>query len=151
MDQRLAHIPRTKVRVDDVLTTVTDDSSHLANLEEIFKTCRKYGLKLNLKKCMFMCDEVEYLGFKVNKEGVSVIPEKVEDVLKAPEPTNLTQLKSFLGMLNYYHKYLPNLSTKLELLHALLRKGTVWNWDDQARRSFIVGGHSYKSVTQITG
>ena len=136
MDQRLAHIPRTKARVDDVLTTGTDDSSHLANLEEIFKTCRKYGLKLNLKKCMFMCDEVEYLGFKVNKEGVSVIPEKVEDVLKAPEPTNLTQLKSFLGMLNYYHKYLPNLSTKLEPLHALLRKGTVWKWDDQARRSF---------------
>ena len=136
MDQRLAHIPRTKARVDDVLTTGVDDASHLANLEEIFRTCRKYGLKLNLKKCMFMCDEVEFLGFKVNKEGVSLIPEKVEDILKAPEPTNLTQLKSFLGMLNYYHKYLPNISTKLEPLHALLRKGTAWKWDDCVRRSF---------------
>ena len=73
MDQRLAHIPRTTARVDDILTTGTDDKSHLDNLEEIFRTCRRFGLKLNMKKCLFMSDVVEYLGFKVNKEGVTVI------------------------------------------------------------------------------
>lgn len=136
MDQRLAHIPRTTARVDDILTTGTDDKSHLDNLEEIFRTCRRFGLKLNMKKCLFMSDVVEYLGFKVNKEGVTVIEEKVEDILNAPEPKNVSQLKSFLGMLNYYHKYLPNLSTKLEPLHALLRKGAAWQWSDEAKNSF---------------
>ena len=69
-----------------------------------------------------------YLGYKVNKEGVSLCNEKILPMLNAPNPENVTQLKSYLGMLNYYHRHLPNMATVLEPLHVLLRKNSKWTW-----------------------
>ena len=73
-----------------------------------------------------MSPETEYLGLTITKDGVSPKKDKVDAIQNAPSPTNTTQVKSFLGMINYYHKHLPNLATILEPLHRLLRKGVPW-------------------------
>ena len=83
-----------------------------------------------------MAPEVTYLGFRINKEGITPIPERIQDLLKAPIPKDVTQVKSFLGMLNYYHRHLPNLAETLEPLHRLLRKNEKWVWGNEQTKAF---------------
>ena len=78
---------------------------------KVFKNC---GLTLKQKKYEFMSDEVSYLDFIINKDGISSNADKIRDLLKAIIPENVTQLKSFLGLLNYYHRHLSNLANTLE-------------------------------------
>ena len=75
-----------------------------------------------------MAPEVTYIGFKVSKDGVAPVNEKTDAIIKAPTPKDVTQVKSFLGMVNYYHRHLPNLADTLEPLHKLLRKPGSWHW-----------------------
>ena len=76
----------------------------------------------NLGKIEFTSDEVSYLGFIINRYGILLNHVKIRNLLKANIPENVTQLKSFLGMLNYYHRYLSDLANTLEPLYKLLRK-----------------------------
>ena len=101
-----------------------NDNEHFRNLESVLDIAKKSNLQLKKTKCIFMASEATYLGFRINKNGVNPLPEKVTDLLKAETPKNTTQLKSFLGMLNYYHRHLPNLAHILEPLHQVLRKNS---------------------------
>ena len=129
-------MPRTVVRVDDILITGKDDAEHLENLKQVLEVLKVNGLRLKKTKCTFFSKEVVYLGFKISRHGVKTVEEKIQPVLEAPEPTNTTQLKSFLGMLQYYHRHLPNLASQLEPLHELLRKGHTWEWKERQRVAF---------------
>ena len=128
MDKKLSHIPFVRVRVDDILITGVNDDEHLNNLSLVLKILKDCGLRLKQNKCEFMVSDVVYLGFKINKHGVIPLGEKIHPIIKAPIPENVTQLKSFLGMLNYYHRYLPQIANVLEPLHELLRKDVKWRW-----------------------
>ena len=79
---------------------------------------------------------MDYLGHHIDAQGVRTSPSKVEAITKAPAPNNVTELRSFLGMVNYYGKFLHNLSTQLNPLHALLKHGTKWHWSDECDRVF---------------
>ena len=136
MEKRLSHIPFTTVRVDDILISGSNDETHLENLSNVLEVLSKNTLKLKRSKCVFLAPEVTYLGYKISKDGVTTIEEKILPILKAPAPENVTQLKSFLGMLNYYHRHLPNIASVLEPLHALLRKGVPWKWSNDQSNSF---------------
>ena len=94
------------------------------------------GLRLKREKCVFLKDEASYLEYKINKDGLTPIPEKTDAVLNAPTPNNVTELKAFLVILNYYHRFLGRLSTILELLHKLLRNGRSWEWDKAQQIAF---------------
>ena len=71
-----------------------------------------------------MVSKVTYLGFRANESGANLLTKKVADLVNAETPKYTTQLESFLDMLNYYHRYLPNLAHILEPLHKLLRKSS---------------------------
>ncbi len=86
---------------------------------------REAGLRLKSSKSVFMMDQIEYLGHKINSEGWHPLENKVQALHNAPKPTNNTVLKAYLGLLNYYHRFLPNVSTVLAPLHVLLRKRMV--------------------------
>ena len=75
-----------------------------------------------------MQDSVEYLGHRVDAEGIRATPEKISAIVNAPQPENVQQLRSFLGLLNYYRNFLPHLATILQPLNELLQKGKKWNW-----------------------
>ena len=97
-----------------------DDQELLNNLKGAFIVLKGNGLRLKWEKYVF---KKRGLLFRIqNKDGLSPIPEKLDAVLNAPLPKNVTELKAFLAMLNY-HRFLDRLSTILELLHKLLRKG----------------------------
>ena len=136
MDQKLAGIPMTKVRVDDIIVSGIDDVDHMKNLKEVLVQLKESGLTAQLKKCIFMAPEVPYCGHIISEKGIRPIKSNVEAVLEAPAPTNISELRAFLGMVNYYHSFVPNLATVIEPLHVLLRKGIRWNWSDECQEVF---------------
>ena len=83
-----------------------------------------------------MQPEVIYCGYGINGEGVYPVAAKVDAIKNAPAPRDVTQLRAFLGMMNYYHKFLPNVATILGPLHELLRKGQKWKWNQEQQKAF---------------
>ena len=109
MENLLHGIPCIIVRVDDILVRGKDDVDHLSNLD-VLTTLSAAGLRLKKRKCEFMVAQVTYCGYRISGSGVEPVKDKVEAIQKAPQPQNVSQLRSFLGMLNYYHQFLPNIA-----------------------------------------
>ncbi|VDH91897.1 Hypothetical predicted protein [Mytilus galloprovincialis] len=122
MENLLQGIPRVVVRVDDILITGSSKSEHLNNLETVLGKIQEAGMRLNKDKCVFLAHEVVYLGHRIDQYGIYPVESKVKAITEAPEPKNVTELKSYLGMLNYYNRFLPDLSSKLAPLHELLKR-----------------------------
>ena len=113
LESRLASIPFVKVQSDDILVSGRNDTKHFETLERVLKVIHNNGLPLKLKKCTFLQDEVVYLGFKINENGIYPVKEKTEAIKNAKEPTNVSELKSFLGLINYYHRHFRNFADKI--------------------------------------
>ena len=124
------------VYIDDILLTGRSQEEHLANLNKVLGKLEEVGLKCNKDKCFFMAPRVEYLGFVIDKVGLHPTQTKVQAIRQAKIPTNVTELKAFLGMLNYYGKFLEKLSTKLAPLYSLLCKNTRWKWEQEQQQAF---------------
>ena len=136
ISSNVTNIPYVIVWVEDILVSSANDGDHLKNLEEVFKRLAKAGLRLKKGKCVFMEPQVTYLGHRVSKEGIQPMEDKVEAITNAPPPWNVSELKSYLGMINYYQKFLPNLSSVLALLHRLLNSKTHWHWGKDQQQAF---------------
>lgn len=122
--------------IDDIIVTGKTDEEHHRNLNEVLNRLEKAGMRLKEVKCKYMVPEIEYLSHKINQEGLQPSDSKVAAIVEAPPPKNVSELKSFLGMVNYYGKFLPNLSTTLASLYQLLRKETPWRWSDEEQQAF---------------
>ena len=136
MDTILQGIPRVNCYIDDVLITGATEQEHLLNLEQVLKRLAENGITLKQAKCSFLRDSVEFLGHKIDSRGLHTSAKKVEAVKKAPRPTNQQHLRSFLGLLQYYCKFLPNLSTLISSLNSLLQKNHPWRWTRDCERAF---------------
>ena len=128
MESLLAGIPGVSVYIDDLLVSGSTEEEHLLTLEAVLDRLSNAGIKLKLSKCFFLLPSVEYLGHVISAEGIRPSKEKTRAISHAPAPQNVTQLRSFLGLLNYYGKFLPNLSSVLAPLYTLLQKGSPWRW-----------------------
>ncbi|CAG2195305.1 unnamed protein product [Mytilus edulis] len=142
-------IANVLVRVDDILITGKTREEHLNTLSEVLSRFKRIGIRLKKQKCVFMAEEVVYLGFKINKHGIYPVESKVEAIDKAPSPTNVTELKAYLGMLNYYNRFLANLSHLLKPLHVLLQKDTKWSWEKEQEKAFIESKQLLKSASVL--
>ena len=136
IERVLKGIPYVLVRVDDILVTGKNCVEHFVVLMKVLDALEDSGLTVNLKKCEFFKEEVTFCGYRISKSGVRPMKENVNAVVNAPVPRNISEVRSYLGMLNYYQSYLPDLSTVAEPMHRLLRKGTVWKWGEDQRKSF---------------
>ena len=83
-----------------------------------------------------MAKSVSYLGHIIDSQGLHPTQDKVDAILEAPPPKNLTQLKAYLGLLTYYGRFLPNISKHLFSLYRLLQKNTQWRWSEEEESSF---------------
>ena len=110
MDNILQGIQGVCAYIDDTLVSGKTREDHLAMLEAVFACLKEAGLLLKREKNYFMLPSVEYLGFKISAEGVQPTQEKIKVVQDAPPPRDISQLKAFLGSVNYYGKFLPDLS-----------------------------------------
>ena len=136
MDTILQGIPNVICYIDDILVTGSTEENHLSNLSDVLCRLEKYGLKAKKIKCEFMMESVEYLGHKISAQGIHPLEAKKEAILQAPQPENLQQLRSYLGLLNYYGKFMKNLSAIAHPLYRLLQNNVEWNWDDNCTQAF---------------
>lgn len=116
---------------DDILIGGTDLDHHVENLKKVLTKLRDSGLTLNRNKCNFLKNEIFYLGYKVNKDGIFSDDNKTEAIRSAPRPTNVNELQSFLGLVSYLSKFIPNASSLLYPLNQLLHKEKKWSWSKE--------------------
>ena len=128
MEGLLQGIPSTGVLLNNILITGPSTDEHLDNIEKVLGRPSDAGLRLKAEKCQFMKPVLECLGHRIDAEGFHPVDAKVKAIKEAPTPANASELKSFLGMLNFYGKFMPDLSSTLEPLHELLRKDICWKW-----------------------
>ena len=136
MEGLLQGIPSTGVLLDNILITGPSTEEHLDNIENVLRRLSEAGLRLKAVKCQFMKPVLECQGHPVDADGFHPVETKVKAIQEAPAPKNPTELKSFLGVLNFYWKFVPNLSSILEPLHSLLRKDAVWKWEVEQQKAF---------------
>ena len=150
MDQRLRNVPSTLVRVDNILISAKDDNEHLKNLATVLGIIENTGLRLKKSKCKFLANEVTYLGYCISKNGFKPLAEKVSVIKDVDPPKNVTELKAFLGILNYYNHYLPKLSTVIEPFHRLLKKGIKFHWGPDLNNAFSAAKSLLRSAPVLT-
>lgn len=136
MDQLLSGLDRVLCYQDDIFVTGTDRVSHLKNLEAVLQKLDAAGLRLRRDKCDFLQPSIVYLGHKIDKDGIHPTTDKVKAIKAAPAPRDVGELRSFLGLVQYYHKFLPDLATILHPLHKLLKKHHKWMWTAECDESF---------------
>ena len=135
MDTILQGLPNVFCYLDDILITGATQTEHLSNLEQVSQRLLKYGVQAKKAKCAFLEDSVVYLGHRIDAQGLHTTVKKVEATTEAPQPRNVTELRSFLGLLHYYGKFIPNLSSMLTPLNHLLKKGERWKWTPQCQQA----------------
>ena len=136
MEKILQGIPGMNMYLDDLLITGKDDNEHFGNLQEVLERLKSHGLRLKRLKCQFLQDKVDYLGFQVSAEGIQTTPDKITAVRDVPRPTNSKELRLFLGLVNYYGKFVEQLSTIASPLNELLKLRTAWKWTKECEAAF---------------
>ena len=136
IDQVLQGVPDTQCILDDMIITGKTDEEHLENLEKLLKRLQDAGLKANKDKCEFFRDKVQFCGHEIDSKRLHKTQEKIDAVVNEPRPENVSQLRSLLGLVNYYNRFLHNASTVLHPLHQLLEQDSEWQWTEQCEQAF---------------
>ena len=121
MDEILGDVPRVFVYIDDILVASETLDQHYDDVKNVFTILEQHGMVINRAKCVLAVPSVEFLGYRVDKDGITPLPERVLDIKKTPPPTTVKELQSFLGMINYYRRFLPQAAHHLTPLFDLLR------------------------------
>ena len=132
----LQGIPRVHCLLDDIIIAGRDEEEHFRLLEQVMARLDQYNFTINQQKCKFFQKQLEFCGYQIDSQGLHKTPDKIQAMLEAPRPTSVTQLRSFLGIISYYHRFLPNLSTVLAPLHELLKAHTQWKWTGDCEKAF---------------
>ena len=138
MESVLSGLAREKclVYLDDVLVIGSTFQEHLKNLREVFTRLAKAGLKLKPSKCKLIRKELDFLGYVVSRNGISVDPKKVSAVTKFQTPVDVKSLRAFLGLASYYRRFVPAFSSVANPLYSLTRKDVAFVWSQECDTAF---------------
>lgn len=126
------------IYLDDIVVFSRTWEEHLEKLERVFKRLREAGLTLKPSKCIYAKPEVKLLGHVVSKEGIAPDEEKLRAIRDFPEPKTIKHVQSFVGLCNYYRKFIKNFSIIARPLHMAIKKETGFVWGFEQRKSFEV-------------
>lgn len=124
------------VYIDDIIIFSKDSTTHMDHCDQVFARLDKWNLKIHLGKCHFFKAEVKFLGFFVSGKGIRHNPDKVKAILEWPKPKTTQELRRFLGMCAFYHKFLRSLSSIAAPLYRLTGKMEMKEWDEKADKAF---------------
>lgn len=136
IDKILGKIDKTKCYFDDILVGGETFEECKKNLEIVFERLSKFNVKIRTEKCKFFQNKVEYLGHVITEHGIAPKKNKMQAIFDAPSPKDVTSLKAYLGLLNFYAKFVPNLSSRLSPLYGLLAKDVKFIWSKQCEEIF---------------
>lgn len=123
------------VYLDDVLIVSETVEENINTLELVLKIFKQQNLTLNIKKCFFFLTNITFLGYEVNGDGIKPTPKKIEAIKQFPIPKTVHQLRQFLGLVNYFRKFIKDCAILSSPLTKLLKKGQKWQWSDEQDRT----------------
>ena len=124
------------VFIDDILIYSSSKEDHEEHLRVVLQILRENQLYAKFSKCQFWLDSVSFLGHVISAEGVSVDPQKIEAIVNWKPPTNVTEIRSFMGLTGYYQKFVEWFSKLAAPLTKLTRKEEKFVWSEACQQSF---------------
>ena len=148
------HLQYCIIYLDDIIVFFKTPGEHLDRLRAIFEQVKKAELKLNPLKCKFFKQELTYLGHVESTNGIQTDSKKVEAIWKWPGPTNVTEVHSYLGFTNYYHRFIKKYAQVAKPLYKLIsgeevtRKFNSIKWIRNVK-NFLTSSKSYVPLQQF--
>ena len=130
-------IENTCIYFDNMYITGKTDREHIETINKVLTRCSEKGLTLKKEKCEFMQSSIDFLGYKLSKDGLSPQKSKIIAIHQAPEPKDVHELKAYLGMINYYSKFCQNMAQQVAPLYDLLKKENKWLWGPKQNAAFV--------------
>jgi hypothetical protein len=124
------------VFIHDILVYSKNKDEHTEHLHIVLQRLRDHRLYAKMSKCDFWLKEIKFLGHTISQEGVSVDPEKVQEVMDWKPPTTVRQIRSFLGLAGYYRRFIPDFSRIAKPMTELLKKGVKYDWSQKCEDAF---------------
>ena len=121
---------------DDIIVYSRSLAEHKEHLAQVFKELRAHKLYVNSKKSELFLREVRYLGHIISKEGIRMDPKKLKIIEEWPQPMNLHELRSFIGMCSYYRRFIEKFSIIAGPLHDLTKKKVKFQWTARENTAF---------------
>ena len=143
------------VYLDDILVASTNDREHREDLDAVFQKLSEFGLKLSVNKCQFFAKEMEFLGHVICSAGIKPQFSKIEAIQNFPLPLTIKSLRRYVGMLNYYHSFLPKLASIMTPVTELMScpkgvKNFKIKWTEQASAAFEHSKHLLSEKTLLS-
>lgn len=136
METMLAGLKDEAVYLDDIVIGGTDEHTHMENLRAVLAKLQEYGFKIRPEKCNFFQKQIKYLGHILDRDGQRPDPATIEAIVKMPSPKNPAEVRSFLGAINYYGKFVPQMRNLRYPLDELLKKDGQWYWSPECQIAF---------------
>lgn len=136
MNELLGDLDYVVVYIDDIMIFSEDNEKHCQHLEEIFKRISAANLSISGKKCVIGTDEVKFLGFKVGNGCFKPDEAKIEAIRKLSPPVDVTGVRSFVGMLRFYERFIPDFAKRSRCLYDLLKKSVEFVWTNERQAAF---------------
>ena len=127
IDAVIRGLPFVYAYIDDLLVASASEEEHTRHLHQLFQRLTQYGVVVNPSKCEFGATSLSFLGHVIDKDGIRPLPEKVKSIMDYPAPTSLRKLREFLGVINFYRRFLPHCAETAQPLTDLLRHRTKKN------------------------
>lgn len=121
---------------DDIIIHGADEEEHDARMKEFLERCLQKGVRLNKNKMEYKVNSITFMGHRITGSGLEVNDDKIRAVKEFPTPTNVSSLKSFLGLVNYISKFIPQSTNILHPLNNLLKKHIAWTWSTSQEKAF---------------
>jgi hypothetical protein len=122
--------------IDDIVVYSENFEDNLQHLKFVFDRLRAAGLTVKPEKVVFATSEISFLGHEVSQAGVRIYPERTRSIREFPPPRDAKGISRFIGMINFYHKFIPRLSEIAAPLNASRKKGVKFKWGHEQQQSF---------------
>ena len=122
--------------IDDFVVSGQNFEAYMRNTENFFSVCKEMGMTLSPKKTKLGFPTAKLLGRQISKDKIVVHEDNLQPLRNSVEPTGKTELKSFLGTCQYAARHVRNYSALAHNLNRLLRKGTLWDFNEQRRKEY---------------
>jgi len=132
----LINTRKVAVFIDDVIVGMESEEGHDELVAEVVKRLEENDLYVKPEKCKWKVKEVGFLGVVIGLEGIRMEKEKVKGVLEWPMPKSVKDVQKFLGLANYYRRFIEGFATVARLSHDLVKKDKKWEWTEKEERAF---------------
>lgn len=135
--------------IDDILITSPSEQKHYEHLKIVLQKLREANLTVNLAKCNFFRKEIPFLGHILTVDGIKIDSSKIDSLQKYPRPTNIRNLRGFIGICNYHRRFCQNYTETLQPLYDLLKKGKKWHWNNEHEEAFTTAKKGIIEACQL--